>query len=246
MNSYGEQSTVSQLREQFEDAAFRLAFQLSMEEQAFKNAHETPEEKQFIDDNEASIRKHVIQQIDRRFRWLNIKAGISTFAPKYLRVAASLLLIVYLGTTVAFAIAPAARTRILQMLMSYEKGYILVQPEMHDAPDTPLGWEGDYYPTYIPDGFQLTHHDQSIGIVWYESGDQWLSFSIHDENTSSTINNEEDNARSISINGHSGIMTVVEDVKTLAWSEYRYYFVISSTVDTDTIIKVAESITRVK
>ena len=68
-----------------------------------------------------------------------------------------ILLACYLLGTVALAVSPTARVYLKQFLVSVQEEY--TELSFDSSPDryvdVPGNWPGDYFPTYIPEGFEL-------------------------------------------------------------------------------------------
>ena len=78
--------------------------------------------------------------------------------PKILRIAASLLLVFYIGLSVAMAVSYTVRVRVMELF--FQDMTIYTEVQLKENPeksfDVPVQWQGEYFPAYIPEGFEVT------------------------------------------------------------------------------------------
>lgn len=86
------------------------------------------------------------------------RQALRTWGPRTLRAAAAVLLVFYLGLTTALATVPSLRHSLMTFMIHSEEEYTeLALIPSGETLDIPQGWQGAYYPAYIPEGFAITH-----------------------------------------------------------------------------------------
>lgn len=170
--------------------------------------------------------------------------------PKALQVAACILIVFYIGLSVAIATVHDVRVRVLDLIMNVEKQYteITLQENSEKSFTVPSDWKGTYYPAYIPDGFEI----ESISSDFFHSnlvcknGDLNLFFSEYGEDAGTNIDTENAVVDAVMINGSPAILAEKNGLVTIAWAYQVNYFVLQAQVDRDIALQIAESVIMVK
>ena len=92
---------------------------------------------------------------------------------KYTGIMAALG-ILCVGFTTAFASSASFRVRVFSMFAEDHGQYTAIglREDEQKALDVPNGWEGMYYPTYIPDGFEVINVEnlsEQIFLISFEN-----------------------------------------------------------------------------
>ena len=83
--------------------------------------------------------------------------AVFTVVPRTMRFAVAALGILCIGLTTAFASSETFRVRVFSMFAEDHGQYTAIglREDEQKAFDVPNGWEGMYYPSYIPDEFEV-------------------------------------------------------------------------------------------
>jgi len=101
-----------------------------------------------------------------------------------------------------------------------------------------------YTPSYIPKGFELMNQDTNETVLLeYEKGDDFISFKQGwlDE-ISMQINTEGVNLEELKFNNLPAKFYSNQGVQNLIWYDSHYMYMVSSTLDRETVFKIAESV----
>lgn len=97
------------------------------------------------------------RRLNRRLRRRSLRRFAVRTLPKAGRAAACLILVFYIGLTVAVATVQSVRVDLMRFFVRIDGGQASFGFETSDDHlDVPSGWNGYYYPSYIPDGYVLT------------------------------------------------------------------------------------------
>ena len=167
---------------------------------------------------------------------------------KYTGIMAALG-ILCIGFTTAFASSASFRVRVFSMFKKDHGQYAAVklQEDEQKTFDIPNGWEGMYYPSYIPAEFEIESVDSSFG--------REFSVYMRDKNNSDVrlifeeMNVDTENARvyHTKIHGSDAIVSIKEKTSSIIWSESnRILSVMMDGDNEEQILKVAKSVKQIK
>ena len=112
-----------------------------------------------------------------------------------------------------------------------------------EIPDT---IEERYYPEYIPDGFKLeTSFENEITTVLGYQDDKKNIIRYSQcviKGSTFALNAEEKNIKHININGYNGIYYYVLKAHNFVWSNGKYHFFVTSTLDINIVEKIIDSL----
>ena len=169
------------------------------------------------------------------------------------------ILLLAMAAPIALANSATFRSKVLQLIMELdeEKGeayFSLVQDE--DASfDVPEGWRGNYFPSYIPDGFTIYDWDPDFGAAFIEyrngSANQ-LFFSEYSNGAGVVTGTDNAEMKEIDINGNPAYLIdgIASDGKThtvnIFWqNETNWFGVVTYGLSTDEALRVARSVRRI-
>lgn len=144
----------------------------------------------------------------------------------------------------------AVRQAISKFIFSINDGHAVV----HISNEDNVGAESDfekicvietyYEPSYIPEGLEMIEHVKyyTKQVICYESDDKFLIY--HQELMPDSIQIDCDDGilNVIDINSTIGYYSKSESITVVVWYNDVYVYKITSDLDFDTIIKIAESI----
>ncbi len=115
--------------------------------------------------------------------------------------------------------------------------------KVEDAPPTKI--ETVYAPTYIPEGFHQTYMSDSQYSCYsetYEKGEDNVDYLQMTLDGKLGVDSEDTIRETVEIQGNEGHLNYKEGTTILVWKTSEYAFVISSNLDKDVVLKIAESV----
>lgn len=173
------------------------------------------------------------------------------------RVAAAVGLICFLGIgslSVAMAGSDDFRVRVFRLIQQQTESYMqwdFVEDE-EAAFDVPAGWSGDYYPSYIPDGFVMTEiaaQDAELEpyVLYEHPNGEYFFFSESIPGTSANINTENALTYYLTINGHECFISEFSDSRlNVAWAVEDRYFLLESWTSKEETLKIVAGVLRIR
>lgn len=194
-----------------------------------------------------------LRRLQRRFFLMQLWERINHAAPHALRTAAAACAICCVGLTTAFASSESFRVRVYAMFARDYGEYTAIG--MEETPeasfDVPQEWGGAYYPSYIPEGFEMTDIENAFNrLFWveYRNADG-IRLGFDDEDTSAEFNIDTENARAYytDIHGEQALVAVKDVHVIIVWSEDNRIFTVSiDGDDEETALRVARSVRRIR
>ena len=111
--------------------------------------------------------------------------------------------------------------------------------------DVPAEWRGEYYPSYISEGYVLTEIDPMVNKVIYNntSGDI-LSFGEYSEDEEISLDSENATISYATVNGNNTLI-IEKDDTTITWSNGEKYFIVRSKLSRNETLKISASVRRI-
>lgn len=233
---------MTEMQEQHLDMMIKLAFDMEDAEEVQRILDEpdpelSAEDEAFTNAIFANV-LDVSEQQSRKERRQRYAAKVRRIFPRLVEVAACLILAAAIATPVALASSATFRSKVMQLLlkMDNEKGEAYFSFVEDEAAEfwVPEGWQGSYYPSYIPKGYEVYDFDPFFTMIEYRNAeDDQLYFDEYDEDTDLLAGIEDSNVRAITINGHSGYIidgVAIDGVKhavTIIWQNDSKWFAIT-------------------
>lgn len=176
-------------------------------------------------------------------------------AKRGVEAAACFFVIVGIALPVAFATSSTFRSRVMQLLISYDQSKQEASFSFEEEPSlsfaVPEQWEGVYYPSYIPERFSMDSCSTMLPKVTYrDANGADFVFSEYDDSFTSTLGTEGGEVSDIligSLEGHmvesnaDGIHTI-----DLVWAvDDRWFHLSALNMERDEVIRIAESVRRI-
>lgn len=242
-----ERSLKAELYEQYEELLFRIALIEMNEDEADQleqNHTSDPEMEDFFTRTQA----RTLKVIERAVRRKSVRRAIKTGLPRITQIAAAILLVIFIGTTVAIASVREVRVHVLKFLIQMDEEY--TELSLVESPDeafpVPEDWRGKYYPSYIPEGFVVQSVDQYINDVYYlDASNNLLYFMENAEDASTNIDTEGAKLNPVTINGAPAIVSEKEGRVTVAWSNGDRYFVLTLDGSVDIAMRIVNSLKNI-
>lgn len=240
------------LRAEYQKVLISKAMREIRDEEADSLLECSPEDQRYLEFLEANREKRM-EKMMRRLRWISLKKQFFTVVPRTMRFAVAALGILCIGLTTAFASSETFRVRVFSMFAEDHGQYTAIglREDEQKAFDVPNGWEGMYYPTYIPDGFEVINVEnlsEQIFLISFENkNNEYLTFEEMTEDAESNIDTENAQVYYTEIHGNTALVSVKADLTIVSWNEQNRILsvVFDGEVEEDAL-KVAKSVTRIK
>lgn len=240
------------LRAEYQKVLISKAMREIRDEEADSLLESSPEDQRYLEFLEANREKRM-EKMMRRLRWISLKKQFFTVVPRTMRFAVAALGILCIGLTTAFASSETFRVRVFSMFAEDHGQYTAIglREDEQKAFDVPNGWEGMYYPTYIPDGFEVINVEnlsEQIFLISFENkNNEYLTFEEMTEDAESNIDTENAQVYYTEIHGNTALVSAKADLTIVSWNEQNRILsvVFDGEVEEDAL-KVAKSVTRIK
>ena len=240
------------LKAEYQKVLISKAMREIRDEEADSLLESSPEDQRYLEFLETSREKRMKKMV-RRLRWISLKKQFFTVVPRTMRFAVAALGILCIGLTTAFASSETFRVRVFSMFAEDRGQYTAIglREDEQKAFDVPNGWEGMYYPTYIPDGFEVINVEnlsEQIFLISFENkNNEYLTFEEMTEDAESNIDTENARVYYTEIHGNTALVSVKADLTIVSWNEQNRILsvVFDGEVEEDAL-KVAKSVTRIK
>ena len=240
------------LRAEYQKVLISKAMREIRDEEADSLLECSPEDQRYLEFLETSREKRM-KKMMRRLRWISLKKQFFIVAPRTMRFAVAALGILCIGLTTAFASSETFRVRVFSMFAEDHGQYTAIglREDEQKAFDVPNGWEGMYYPTYIPDGFEVINEEnlsEQIFLISFENkNNEYLTFEEMTEDAESNIDTENARVYYTEIHGNTALVSVKADLTIVSWNEQnRILSVVFDGEMEEDALKVAKSVTRIK
>ena len=242
------------LRAEYQKVLISKAMREIRDEEADSLLECSPEDQRYLEFLEANREKRM-EKMMRRLRWISLKKQFFTVVPRTMRFAVAALGILCIGLTTAFASSETFRVRVFSMFAEDHGQYTAIglREDEQKAFDVPNGWEGMYYPSYIPAEFEIESVDSSFGREFSvymrdkNKSDVRLIFEEMSENNEMNVDTENAKVYYTEIHGNTALVSVKTGVTIVTWNEQNRMFsvIIDGEAEKDAL-KVAKSVTRIK
>ena len=240
------------LKAEYQKVLISKAMREIRDEEADSLLESSPEDQRYLEFLETSREKRM-EKIMRRLRWISLKKQFFTVVPRTMRFAVAALGILCIGLTTAFASSETFRVRVFSIFAEDHGQYTAIglREDEQKAFDVPNGWEGMYYPTYIPDGFEVINVEnlsEQIFLISFENkNNEYLTFEEMTEDAESNIDTENAQVYYTEIHGNTALVSAKADLTIVSWNEQNRILsvVFDGEVEEDAL-KVAKSVTRIK
>lgn len=134
-------------------------------------------------------------------------------------------------------------------LLSRVFSAILLAEDEAASFDVPAGWAGEYYPSYMPEGYDVVFVSQNPhtpNIVLRNSDGNSIECSELYFGSSSTINTEDAEITYVDFHGTSAMLAMRSDYGFLVWQGENRYFILMSDLPAEEIIRIGNSVRKIK
>lgn len=198
----------------------------------------------------ARAQSATLRLIARRINAQHRRRIVHETLPRIAQYTAAVLLVCFIGGATAVATVPAVRQQIMKLMIRMEETHadIRLAPNEELSVDVPEGWEGSYFPSLIPDGYELLELDCFAGandVYYLDAEDHLFYFSEYGDGAGISLDTENAKISYREINGWQTMLVEKEGGTTAVWSEFDRIFMLSMHGGTGQIIPIIESVTRI-
>jgi hypothetical protein len=186
-------------------------------------------------------------ELEQRIEKLITKKRRETFTKHFFKTAGKIAACICIIFTVASAVLmsiEATRTAILNAFVELQGDYTKISFGEDEA-------EGNIYrPTYLPEGFSETSEEKAVNIVVivYTNmvGEKIYLNQWPAEDISSFVSNKGKNYVKTEVSGNTAYLfeDIVESKNTLLWQEDGLVFELTSSIESEELIRIGESIEK--
>lgn len=239
--------TRDRARRDYEEALLRYALLEAQERQADRAAAAYIP----MPGEDEALRARVMSALGRGGVWRDAMRLAKAPLPRLGKALAALLIIFAIGMPVAIATVQPVRARVMELIFEIEREYtrVSLREKAEEGVEVPAEWGGEYYPSYIPEGYVFDEAVNVSGIqdILFISQDGGrFSFSELGADSGSNIDTENANIKYIMIKGNPGLLAVKEGRSLVSWAEFDRYFVVSGNLSGEETMQIADSVTRIK
>ncbi len=250
MKRYSNKRKTAVSHASYTDAVLRNALIRLNNKEADKLDHVplTPKEMRFFRNTQVETLK-LIRKNTMKLRFLQAN-----------RVAAAILLCVLLSFSVCCAAFPQLRSLLSKFVLSKGDHYTNVPLESDSTASyepviasteecafVPADWKGTYYPTYIPEGFEISYISDASGYVTYQNAVQkTLIFEELEGVAGDGLDMEGSDETEILLNGQLAILSEGAGDASIFWTVEDRYFLLTFQGETDEAIRIAESVRKIR
>lgn len=239
----------AQLLAAYEDAQFRLAvvgLEARRAEALIVEADAGDEA--FSPETMDRTFERTLPRVLRRMRRARCWAGIRLFSQGRCSIAASFvaaaLIVVLIGGISALAVSENMRRSLSRLLVDPQKEFTdfrIDDATGYDEPVVPDGFEGEFYPAYIPQGYSLTSANWAHALYEAPNG-AVLFYDEYDESTVVGLDTEDADITYTKVGGTDAMLVQKNGLTSVVWSFANRFFVVSIKNTAEEAIKIAESL----
>jgi hypothetical protein len=192
-----------------------------------------------------------VRAIERAIRRAKCKKLVRRTLPRAARIAAWLMLTLFLALTVALLASAGIRVRFLSLMdrAAPLRAGANLDPAGAQSAVAPEGWKEKYYPTYIPAGWTMEALDPALRDVIYRKDENHiLQFGVYGGCSDLNINFEGARVSRINVNGVMALAAENPDkgFTWVTWPADDRTIVIYIDADLDTALGIASGVRQVE
>ena len=245
------------LYDNYEDALFRLL----MHNAAGKEGQLTNEKINHPDNHEAKYMKtNVTEKQTLEFINATLKKNQSKKLENHAHIKLKRAVAIIAAVAIVFSIGmltvSAFRIQVFNVVLGIKDKYTSFQlkenGEDQNSSQMIVDWKNAYVPTYIPDGYEVSDlfkTDDLKSLTYKNKQDNSLDIVYSEFATSSVMQLDTENAalvQTLTINGNTGTLIIKDNMASVAWIMDNKMFSVIGQVDSELLIKIAESVKYVK
>ena len=163
-----------------------------------------------------------------------------------MRMVICLILVLALAAPIAIASIEPLRTYVVGMLIKTENDHIEIQMSGIRKNNVPVEWTGNYYPEYIPDGYEYLGIASLNPMAMYRNdrGDMLYFFEYLDD-TQINIDNEDAEIAFVTVNETTALLAEENGEVRMVWNQAGSLFEIVGNLSKGDAVTMACSVRRI-
>lgn len=237
--------STEELWNEFGELKLRIALQESQEEELNRVAEEHQDNTEMLKwmaDGRSDMERRISYGVQR----MHARRALRRTLPNIGKIAACMLLVFYVGLSIAVAAVPSVRVEVLKFITSIDERYTSFGFELTgEYIDIPAEWKGYYFPAYIPEGYMLSESLQHE-VEYINNEGNVVCFTEMNSDTCGTIDTENAAVEFDLINGRSALIVEKGDWTTILWNIDNRSLMIHYSGEDAEAIKIAESVRMIR
>lgn len=238
--------TSEEIMEKIAELKIRLVFQQELEEEvaeltaASSSADEG--QSQILRDIEERVLKKLAAQKDEQKQVRKPKRHL----PRAARFVAAVALLIMVSVGSAMATVRMVQIGLLKLNVEAHPEYTAYGlASSGETVDVPQEWRGDFYPTYIPEGFEF---DECLNyMVSYRSQNgKVVSFSEEASASRTNLDTEGAHISALFVNGAEATLIEKDGWTAVVWSANNRLFIVDMDGGKDEVLRVAASVILIR
>lgn len=175
------------------------------------------------------------------------KKSMARKARKTSSRVAAILLILFVSLITLTLSVEAFRIQVYNLFFTDHEEYSSIRIKQGSTGDVDIEWESYYYPTYIPEGFYVESIKESGNtrvIYFRNANNEYITFTQAPNGAGFSLDTEDGIKREVVVNSNKAILTEKEGKNTLIWNDDEISFYLTSTLEAQKLIFIAESLEK--
>jgi hypothetical protein len=155
------------------------------------------------------------------------------------------LAVALIGGISALAVSPGMRASLSRLLVDPQPKFTdfrMSDDVAYLEPVVPDGFEGDFYPSYIPAGFSPAGANRGHAYYLTDDEQRVLYYNEYDENTVLGLDTEDADVTYTKVGGTDAMLVQKNGLSSVVWSFADRFFLVSLTGSSEEAMKIAESL----
>ena len=166
--------------------------------------------------------------------------------PRCARVIATVALLAMVSVGSAMATVHMVQIGLLKLdVQTYPERTSYELVPSNEAVDVPAEWKGDFYPAYIPEGFEFDRCRLN-NVIYLDKDGRCLDFSEETYGSITNLDTENANLSSVFINGAEATLIEKDSWTAVVWSANNRLFIVDMDGGKDEALRVAASVILVR
>lgn len=235
--------TARELKSEIAAMNIRLAFQEELEEEIAVILN-NPVDESFAEKVDQATPR-VLSRIRRTTIRPEARLNKHVFR-KVIHALAACLLLFYLGLTTAIAASSTVRIALVDFVIQIEEKYSTIGlVENEHYVDIPEVWEGYYFPTYLPDGYEVIYSSEDMIQYSNQQGRRIICEELT-RDAYTNIDTEGASVSYVQLHGTRAMVSEKGEWTIVTWAVNSRYFIVYVQGPVDVAIRIAESYTMIK
>lgn len=248
-----EYMSSAEIRKEIADLKIRLLFQLEFEEELEKLQKECAQEDAGEAEMISAHREEILRRIDsearKRKAEQNSKTGPGSRPARRgcmrawnVIAVAAVMLLVSIGSALATIHLVEAGMLDVQIR---EKGAVCRMIQTDSGMNVPEEWQGKYYLSYIPEGYELEYANW-FGVCYVDAHGGELRFDENMHGDSGDVDTENAVVSNAALNGVGAMIVEKGGWTTVFWSMDNRYFVVEIHENRETALRIAAGVRPIR